>query len=253
MLGDGASITGRGLSDDATEVRNGGFTEGVSSKSTDVKTDQAGDRTLSLGAPSYSDNSARAALTRRPADAYDAGQTGTGDSLGRRRRPSASTRQTPSAASRSPPPTATTFRPSAWRPVVPSVPLCQLAGAIQVINVDTLARVGVASKINVLGGAGTLQDVLVASGNDFRSLNVGASAAVAGAVSIAPSASVQIVNLASQAIVERTSTINATPLGHRRSHGLREDHGRLGGARRRRLCRRRAGAERAGAEQQGQR
>ena len=44
---------------------------------------------------------------------------------------------------------------------------------------------------------------MIASGNDFRSLNVGASAAVAGAVSVAPSASVQVVNVSSEAIVEK--------------------------------------------------
>ncbi len=205
-VGDGVSITGRGLRND-TSVRNGGFTEAVSGKSTDVKTDQAGDKNLNLGGPSYSDNASGDDAAVR--DGYDANQTGSGDSAaGTRKAQAAVTKGFRGVAvSASNSDDVSSFGMAAGAAGAASV---QLAGAIQVINVETLARVGLAAKINTASGSGTSQDVLIASGNDFRSLNVGASAAVAGAVSVAPSASVQVVNVSSEAIVEKNAVINAT-------------------------------------------
>ena len=86
-----------------------------------------------------------------------------------------------------------------------------VAAAINVIDVDTTASIGLSAQINqnVTGSANGAQSVLIAAASDFNHVGIGVGAAVGGSGAAAPGVDVSVVELTTTADLGASTTVDA--------------------------------------------
>ena len=203
-IGDGATVTGRGLRN-GTSVADGSFGQSLSTSPTDVSTDKAQGGNAGLGSPNYNNANNDASANKR--QNYNADQNYSGDAQAGHETATPNVRSgfygVAVSATNADKIGSTGISIGAAGNVAVS-----LTGSVQVVNDTVQARVGQNTGINTLGGS-PAQSVLVAAGDDFRSLNIAGGASIAGIAAVTPVAAVQIVSLNTSAIVDNGATVDA--------------------------------------------
>jgi hypothetical protein len=204
QIGAGASVTGRGIRN-ATSVHDGTFGDVLTPDPMDVTTNQADGGNLNLGSNDTSTTLGGSGGNQRQGD--DANQSYSGDNTAGALKASANSQSgfhgVAVTATNSDDVSSTGIAIGGALGVA-----VDLTGSVQVVNATTQALIGKSAQINTLGSSGS-QSVLVAAGDDFRSLDVAAGLSIAAEAAVTPVASVQIVSLNTSAIIDAGANVNA--------------------------------------------
>jgi len=85
-----------------------------------------------------------------------------------------------------------------------------VTGVVNVSNITTSGRIEEGASVNVTSTAPAAQDVLVVGSSDYRKLIVSVGLDIAGSAAIAPSVSVDVINLTTEALIAGTARVNAS-------------------------------------------